>query len=1215
MHKHLLILILGCLSSWLHSQDLKWLYSAGGSQADYGSGVSIDSKQNICDIIVFQDTISISINEKIGSKGAENVIIRKSTALGIRQWYYTLSTKNRVLANDIITDKDDNTYVTGIFIDSLFYNSNFVLKGSPTIPNSFIIKIDENGHLLWAREFTSDTSITAKSLSLNLAKDVYISGHYEGNADFNNGFKSVSAGSNDIFITKLDKNGNTLLAKSIGGTDQDYISQHVLDKDDNIYLTGDFRGNIIISQNGKDTELVPSGLTDIFLIKLSPIGDLIWAKSYGGSGIDAGLSLTLDTKDNIILTGRFSQMVSFGKPELTVQSKGGTDIFLVKLDSSGTEIWVNTYGNTQNDSGVKVITNHFDIIFLGGTFKGKVDFNPSVSLSNSSESKGNSDIFYAIYNQDGTYNQHFSLGGLADEQLGGMALLITGDLISTGGFGGVVDFDPTSNESNIFSNGGLDAYLISNFICINPYIKSIKVAKNIICPGENILIQIEEGYLNSATQWSWQRNKCDNITFASGDFLNIQIDTSTIFYVKGFGGCVNHDQCKKIDIKIFQDSIVNQNIVLCEGDTLKVGLKNYTTSGTYRDTLISTGGCDSIIISEVVVFPKYFISQNIEICNGDSIKVGPSAYTLPGSYTNNLLSINGCDSIVVTNLTILPATIEHAEAIICKGDKVIIQGEEYDHGGIFIKTTPNPSGCENMLIVNIIELETEFNVNANICDGESYTVNDKIYTESGIYIDSLKSSYGCDSIITTQLSIHQHNDNYLDYIFCVGDSITINGHVYKDRAYIIDSLQNISGCDSIVYTSIDTYQVTPLTSQDINLCQGDTLYVGTFYYTQAGIYIDTLNNSNGCDSIIHTNITVMPKYFDIEESICEGETFTVGNKVFTNSGAYAIPFISSIGCDSIIRLSLTVFPIIEKAYLHKICPGEHITIGNHDYDTPGIFVDTLSAISGCDSIVTSTIVFNHVTRNLSYDICDGETITINNKKYNITGTYTDSLTTNRGCDSVLIIKIAIHPKITIDTLFEICKGDGIKVGNSTYYNAGKYREALSSQFGCDSIINFEIEIINFIPSISFSKDTLKTIKIDGAKYQWYICKDNEQIPILGATNSSLEVAASGNYAIAVTYKGCTYFSVCLYVNTTSTYDEAGNTKSLKLYPNPVIEILTVEVPEHGILRITSPTGIIYREQSVRAGKVEIDANNLISGTYILECQSSNKLYRSIFVKI
>src|SRR5690606_4227868 len=99
----------------------------------------------------------------------------------------------------------------------------------------------------------------------------------------------------------------------------------------------------------------------------------------------------------------------------------------------------------------------------------------------------------------------------------------------------------------------------------------------------------------------------DNITFASGDFLNIQLDTSTVFYVKGFGGCVTHDQCKKIDIKIFQDSIVNQNIVLCEGDTLKVGLKNYTSSGIYRDTLTSTGGCDSIIISEVSVFPKYFI--------------------------------------------------------------------------------------------------------------------------------------------------------------------------------------------------------------------------------------------------------------------------------------------------------------------------------------------------------------------------------------------------------------------------------------------------------------------------------------------------------------------------------------------------------------------------------------------------------------------------------
>ncbi len=1215
MHKQLLILVLSCLSTWIFGQDLKWIYNAGGSQADYGNGLAIDSRQNICDIVVFRDSISIAINEKIFSKGSENVIIRKSTSLGVRQWYHQLATKGSVIAHDIIVDKEDNVYVTGVFTDSLFYLSEFILKGSPTIPYGFLIKIDENGTIVWSKQFTSDVSVTGKSLSILPDNKVVLSGHFEGNADFGDFWADTTSGYNDIFIIQLDPNGTTNFFKKIGGSDHDFVSQHISDRNGNTYLIGDFRSRISFAQDSAVTELVPNGQTDVLFVKLRPNGDLEFAKAFGGSGIDAGASITMDGKGDIILTGRFSQTVNFGGSTFDRQSKGGTDIFLMKMDSTGITQWVNTYGDTQNDAGIKVTTNNKNVIILTGTFRGKVDFNASSQFSNNSESNGNADIFYAIYNQDGSYNLHYALGGMAEEQIGDIGVLLNGDIISVGGFGAIVDFDLSSDILDIYSNGGIDAFLLNVFTCINPYLKTLKVEKSIICPGENIFIQVEEGYLNSATQWSWQRHRCENITFASGDFLSIPIDTSTSFFVKGFGGCVLNDECQKVDIKIFTDSIVTQDIKLCEGDTLYVGSKKYFETGTYIDTIRSTGGCDSIIISHVGVFPAFFISQNIQICNGDSIRVGSNIYTLPGSYTDPLLSIHGCDSTVITHLSILPATIERIEAIICKGDTVTIQGVNYDKGGIYIQSSPNPSGCEDMLIINIIELETEFSVDVSICEGDSLIVGDNTYSQTGIYVDVLKSNYGCDSIITTNLTVNKHDAIYHYYSLCQGDSIIVNGQIYKERQYFIDSLNNIFGCDSIIFTSIDVLPPIPLTVQEFTLCEGETLLVGTSIYSISGIYLDTLiSHFNGCDSVVETNLNVLPRYYGLSETICEGQQYTIGSVTLDKTGIFEIPLSSSTGCDSIVVLNLTVVPESFSVNNYKICPGESVIVGSSVYTIPGSFTDTLSSVFGCDSIVASVITYNNIVRNFSFSLCEGESVSVNNIRYSTTGIYMDSLRTSNGCDSVLIIQITSNPKYNIDTLYEICKGQSVTVGNTTYSNAGNYREVLTSKFGCDSIINFRVEVVFFEPSITVTKDTLRTIDIPGATYQWYICRDNEQIPVLGANSHSFTFSVSGNYAIEVTYKGCSYLSTCLFVMPTSTSD--GSVSTVQMYPNPFNEQLNVIVPEQGKLRFISVTGIVVQDKSIQAGESKVETHHLLPGMYIVEWTSSvsGKFYRRTFVK-
>jgi len=100
-----------------------------------------------------------------------------------------------------------------------------------------------------------------------------------------------------------------------------------------------------------------------------------------------------------------------------------------------------------------------------------------------------------------------------------------------------------------------------------------------------------------------------------------------------------------------------QNINICDGQSVVVGSSNYTTVGNYLDTLNTVNpNIDSIVITNLSVNPIITTTQNITICDGETVLVGSSTYTTSGNYTDVLTHpITGCDSIVITNLSVNPA--------------------------------------------------------------------------------------------------------------------------------------------------------------------------------------------------------------------------------------------------------------------------------------------------------------------------------------------------------------------------------------------------------------------------------------------------------------------------------------------------------------------------------------------------------------------------------
>ncbi len=180
--------------------------------------------------------------------------------------------------------------------------------------NIFLIKTDANGNIIWAKTYGGTDDDRAYSVQ-QTSDDGYI---VAGNT------RSFGAGNYDAFLVKTDANGNIIWAKTYGGTDGDEAYSVQQTSDGGYIMTG-------------GTASFGAGSWDFFLIKTDASGNIIWAKTYGGTGNDWAYSVQQTSDGGYIVA---SYTFSFGE---------GSDILLIKTDANGNVIWAKTYGGTLGD--------------------------------------------------------------------------------------------------------------------------------------------------------------------------------------------------------------------------------------------------------------------------------------------------------------------------------------------------------------------------------------------------------------------------------------------------------------------------------------------------------------------------------------------------------------------------------------------------------------------------------------------------------------------------------------------------------------------------------------------------------------------------------------------------------------------------------------------------------------------------------------------------
>ena len=422
------------------------------------------------------------------------------------------------------------------------------------------------------------------------------------------------------------------------------------------------------------------------------------------------------------------------------------------------------------------------------------------------------------------------------------------------------------------------------------------------------LLEVQEIFVESCGPYTW-----NGITFTeSGEhhILNAEGCITEIIYVT---------------IHPIEDEVTSATI--CYGETFlwEVDGKEYTETTHVEVVKDNEYGCEITHILDLTVFSEPVeITETATICYGEYYDWIDGYYDATGVYETTIHNEYGCDSIIATlYLTVLPEVPETIiRDTICNEEVYTWNGRNYYTSGLYNITLPNVNGCDSIVTLDLTVLpEVEETIeSATICYGETFTWNGIAHTENGVYSITLPNINGCDSIVTLDLTVLPEVEIYEDEVtLCYGEAYEwVDGNSYTEAGTYEIITKNFLGCDSLIERLTILVSPAPIYREETaTICYGEYYDWIDGYYDETGVYETTIHNEYGCDSIIATlHLTVLPEVPEtIEEiTIYDGEEYMWHDEIYTEEGEYSITLQDINGCDSVVTLLLTVKPIYEDEW-------------------------------------------------------------------------------------------------------------------------------------------------------------------------------------------------------------------------------------------------------------------------------------------------------------
>lgn len=372
---------------------------------------------------------------------SNKVLMFNSSCVPLWQWAVKAGGTGMDQGYGSAVDSSGNCYIAGYFNGTAtFGTTSLTSAGGYDI---CVAKLNPSGTWQWAVKVGGAAADAGIGIAADPDGNCYVTGYFSDTVTFGTTTLS-SAGGYDIFVAKLNTFGTWQWAVKAGGTGTDPGFGITVDSSGNCYITGHIQNTATFGT----TTLTSSGSDDIFAAKLNSSGIWQWAVKAGSVSSDYGYGIAADSNGNCYFAGYFSGTATFGTTQLT--SSGNFDVFVAKLNTSGTWQWAVKAGGSALDSALGIAVDSSGNCYVSGYFSGTMTVGATPLTS-----AGGNDIFVAKLNTSGAWQWAIKIGGTGADAGIGVAADSTGNCYITGYFSGTTTFGTIT----LTSAGGHDAFV------------------------------------------------------------------------------------------------------------------------------------------------------------------------------------------------------------------------------------------------------------------------------------------------------------------------------------------------------------------------------------------------------------------------------------------------------------------------------------------------------------------------------------------------------------------------------------------------------------------------------------------------------------------------------------------------------------------------------------------------------------------------------------
>lgn len=456
----------------LDAQNLEWVKDVGGNNQITIRAIDSDKNGNIYTIGVFEgaqdfDPSSSGFVLTPNNLGYKDIFIQKLNKNGQFVWAKSIGGVNTNYCKTIKTSDDGGFYLAGHFRDSLDFDPsiNVNMLYAQSRDDGYIAKFDSIGNLLWVNGLHGTINTRVLNLDIDKSDNLIVSGSFDNHFSYGsiNGPDSISTGNrSDVFVLKINPNGNWIWGKSYGGSSFVSGSSLTTDYQDNIFLSGSFENSIDFDPSSSVFQKTAKGTYDVYILKLDPTGNFNWVKTLESTFSAENTDIQINDS-SLYISGFFADTLDMdpGISNYPLFSSGNFDSFILKLDNQGNFIWAKSIIGINGSYANRLSFNNANEVLIAGDYFGICDFDPDSSSSFNLTSNGGLDLYFLKLSNNGDFISVVSIGGMGYEYLTDMDRTAGNEFVYTGSFGSnTIDFDPQAGVTTVITNGQFNFYTL-----------------------------------------------------------------------------------------------------------------------------------------------------------------------------------------------------------------------------------------------------------------------------------------------------------------------------------------------------------------------------------------------------------------------------------------------------------------------------------------------------------------------------------------------------------------------------------------------------------------------------------------------------------------------------------------------------------------------------------------------------------------------------------